>query len=271
VILPARWTTPSGTTGRLLECPVLRKFLLLAISFALIQLSAAQQQPPPVKLNVLNVCSPSPEEQQEIASALARVPKQPSFSEDFEIDRGRSILDQAPDFLQAGQNAQMSSDSGTADWVRVRREFSGQAFFSAVQYSFSRDAKNMVETLVFHVRDPKDLSQIAIEDSASAVTTATAMLTADTPAGRIKLERFGKPSVVLARCTASEDHPAPDQRAYEPLFQSATAVVTSYRNILSARKAVPEELSRIGVSGLRKSKSAPKSAAQEAAPQKKSQ
>jgi len=255
----------SSNRDALLKCPVLRTVLLFAISLGLTQLSAAQQQPQ-VKLNVLNVCSPSAEDQQDMASALARIPKQPSFSEDFEIDRGRSILDQAPDFLQAGQNAQMSSDSGTADWVRVRREFPGQAFFSTVQYSFSRDAKNMVETLVFHVRDPKDLSQVAIEDSASAVTTAAAMLTAATPASRIKLERYGKPSIVLARCTASEDHPAPDQHVYEPLFQSATAVINNYRNILGARKSVPEELSRIGGTG--KTRSAPKPAT---APQNKPQ
>ena len=121
---------------------------------------------------MLNVCSPSPEEQQEIASALARIPKQPLFSPDFEVDRGRSTLDQSPDFLKAGASAQFSSDPGTADWVRVRREFSVQALFSTVQYSFSQDPKNMVETLIFHVRDPKDLMQVAIEDSASAVTTA---------------------------------------------------------------------------------------------------
>ena len=141
---------------------------------------------------MLNVCSPSPEEQQEIASALARIPKQPLFSPDFEVDRGRSTLDQSPDFLKAGVSAQFSSDSGTADWVRIRREFSVQALFSTVQYSFSRDPKNMVETLIFHVRDPKDLMQVAIEDNASAVTTPATMLSTSTPASRIKLERFGK-------------------------------------------------------------------------------
>ncbi|MGA8150716.1 MAG: hypothetical protein WB952_07185 [Terriglobales bacterium] len=250
---------------------MLRKVLLFAITPGLALFSVAQQPQPQVKLNVLNVCSPSPQEQQEIASALERVPRQPSFSKDFEIDRGRSILDETPDFLQPGQNAQMSSDSGTADWVRIRREFPGQAFFSTVQYSFSRDPRNMVETLVFHVRDPKDLSQIAIEDSASAVTTAAAMLIAETPAGRIKLERFGQTSIVLARCAASEDHPAPDQRVYEPLFQKATAIVASYRSILGARKAVPEELSRIRVSGVGKTRLPSKPAAQEAAPQNKSQ
>ena len=96
----------------------------------------------------------------------------------------------------------MSSDPGVANWVRIRREFSVQALFSTVQYSFSVDPKNMVETLVFRVRDPKDLMQVSIEDSASAVTTPATMLTSSTPASRIKLERFGKSSVVLARCSA---------------------------------------------------------------------
>ena len=150
---------------------------------------------------MLNVCSPSPAEQQEIASALARVPKQPLFGADFEIDRGRSSLDVSPGFLQPGSGSQMSSDPGVANWVRIRREFSVQALFSTVQYSFSTDPKNMVETLVFRVRDPKDLMQVSIEDSASNVTSPATMLSTSTPASRIKLERFGKSSVVLARCS----------------------------------------------------------------------
>ena len=210
-------------------------------------LAAAQQSPPPqVKVNVLNVCSPSPGEQQEIASALARVPRQPLFGMDFEIDRGRSSLEVGPGFLQPGSGSQMSSDPGTADWVRIRREFSVQALFSTAQYSFSVDPKNMVETLVFRVREPKDLMQVSIEDSASAVTTPATMLTSSTPASRIKLERFGKSSVVLARCAASEAGPAPDQSAYEPLFQSASAILSNYRGLLGARTTVPEELARIG-------------------------
>ena len=210
-------------------------------------LAAAQQSPPPqVKVNVLNVCSPSPGEQQEIASALARVPRQPLFGMDFEIDRGRSSLEVGPGFLQPGSGSQMSSDPGTADWVRIRREFSVQALFSTAQYSFSVDPKNMVETLVFRVREPKDLMQVSIEDSASAVTTPATMLTSSTPASRIKLERFGKSSVVLARCAASEAGPAPDQSAYEPLFQSASAILSHYRGLLGARTTVPEELARIG-------------------------
>jgi hypothetical protein len=227
----------------------------------MVRLAGAQQpSQPQVKVNMLNVCAPSPEDRQEIASALARIPKQPLFSPDFEVDRGRSTLEERPDFLKAGASAQFSSDSGTAEWVRIRREFSVQALFSTVQYSFSHDPKNMVETLIFHVRDPKDLMQVAIEDNASSVTTAATMLSTSTPAGRIKLERFGKSSVVLARCPATEGSPPPDQSAYEPLFQSATAIVTNYRNLLAARNTVPAELARVSTVEATKNKPPAKAA-----------
>jgi hypothetical protein len=238
-----------------------RNILIILVGISLAQLASAQQPAQPqVKVNMLNVCSPSPEEQQEIASALARIPKQPLFSPDFEVDRGRSTLEERPDFLKAGASAQFSSDSGTAEWVRIRREFSVQALFSTVQYSFSHDPKNMVETLIFHVRDPKDLMQVAIEDNASSVTTPETMLSTSTPAGRIKLERFGKSSVVLARCPGTEGSPPPDQSAYEPLFQSATAIVTNYRNLLAARNTVPAELVRVSTVEATRAKPPAKSA-----------
>jgi hypothetical protein len=238
---------------------VLRTILIVMMCLGLGSLATAQQSShPQVKVNVLNVCSPSAGEQQEIASALARVPKQPLFGLDFEIDRGRSSLDVGPGFLQPGSGGQMSSDPGSASWVRIRREFSVQALFSTVQYSFSIDPKNMVETLVFRVRDPKELMQVSIEDSASAVTTPATMLTSGTPASRIKLERFGKSSIVLARCLASEASPAPDQSAYQPLFQSASAILANYRGLLGARTTVTEELERIGGAADSKPK-APKS------------
>lgn len=208
--------------------------------------SPAQEQAP-VKLNVLNVCSPSPEERQEIASALSRIPQKAAFSQDFEVDRGRSIPDQSPNLLVSGQNAQLASDAGPAEWVRIRREFPASSPFSTVQYSFSRDDKSMVETLVFRVRDPKDVMQIAVEDSVSAVTTPASMLATDTPSSRIKLERFGKSSIVLARCSGSEAGSAPDQSAYEPLFHSASAIAAKYRGFLGVRRTVPEELSRVAM------------------------
>jgi hypothetical protein len=227
-----------------------RKRLTIILSLALAQFAAAQQQPQPqVKLNMLNVCAPSAEDQQQIASALQRIPLTTSFTQDFEIDRGRSLLDQGADLLKLGQlaqNTQMSSDLGTSDWVRIRREFPAQATFATVQYSFSQDSKSLVETLVFRVRDPKDLLLVAIEDSASAVTSAANMLKTDTPATRIKLERFGKSSVVLARCPGTEGGPPPDQSAYEPLFRSASAIAANYRDLLGVRHTVPEELARVG-------------------------
>jgi hypothetical protein len=227
----------------------------------LLSLAAAQQpsQPPPkVKVNVLNVCSPSPDEQKEIATALAHVPRQPLFSRDFEVDRGRSSLETPPGFLQSASNVHVSSDSDTAAWVRIRREFAVQALFSTVQYSFSVDSKNMMETLVLHVREPKDLMELSIEDSASAVTAPAAMLSTSTPVTHIKLERFGKPSVVLARCPASASGPPPDQSAYEPLFARATAIVAHYRHLLDARRMVPEELRRISAEEAGKAKPASK-------------
>jgi len=134
-----------------------------------------------------------------------------------------------------------------ADWVRVRREFPDATLFSNVQYSFSVDATNMVETLVLRVRDQKDLLQVAIEDSASAVASATAMLSTSTPVSRVKLERFGKASVVLARCSGAEGNPTTDQSAYGPIFQAASSIMERYRDALGARKMVPQELARLGV------------------------
>ena len=225
---------------------MLRNILYLATALALIVPAFAQQpSQPQVKVNVLNVCSPSADEQREISAALAKIPRQPLFSPDFEVARGRSSLDQDAAVMKAIKGAQVG-EAGIADWVRIRREFSVQATFSTVQYSFSTDPKNMVETVVFRVRDPKDLMQLSIEDSASAVTNPATMLGASTPASRIKLERFGKSSVVLARCTASEGGgPAPDQSAFESLFRSASEVIANYRTLLGARRTVPDELARL--------------------------
>lgn len=252
---------------------VLRKFSFLITALALVcagALSARQQ--PQVKVNVLNVCSPSAEEQKEISSALSRVPKQPLFSQDFEVARGRSSLAESPGFLQAGHSAQLSDEPSIANWVRLRRELSMPALFSTVQYSFSNDGKSMIETLVLHVRDPKDLVQLSIEDSASAVTSPAAMLGASSPASRIKLERFGKASVVLARCTGTEGAPALDQSAYEPFFASASSILTNYRALLNAKRTVPDELARVAAAAAKPpAKGAPGKLRHAAAPKSGSQ
>ena len=207
--------------------------------------ASAQSSQPQVKVNMLNVCTPSAEEQKEIAAALDRIPKAPLFGADFEVSRGRSTLSDMPNLLQPGASTHFADEKSVASYVRIRREFSVQALFSSVQYSFSNDGQNMVETLVLHVRDPKDLIQVSLEDSASAVTSSEAMLTSNTPASRVRLERFGKSSIALARCLATEGGPPPDQSAYEPLFRNASGVLANYRALLGVKKIVPEELANI--------------------------
>jgi hypothetical protein len=71
------------------------------------------------------------------------------------------------------------------------------------------------------------------------------MLSVNTPASRVRLERFGKSSVALARCLGVEGGPVPDQTAYEPLFRSASEVLANYRGLLGVKKTVPEELAKI--------------------------
>lgn len=228
--------------------PVPRKIFVLALAIGTACACAAQttsSQQPQVKVNVLNVCTPSPDEQKEIAGALAGIPKKPSLSVDFEVDRGRSVLDPNANPLALATSAPVPAEAtAVADFVRIRHDLNGGAY-STVQYSFSRDSHQMVETLVFRVRDPKEILQVSIEDSASSVASAAAMLGATTPVGRIKLERFGKSSVVLARCSASAQGSAPDQSAYEPQFSAASALMSAYRDLLGARRLVPEELSRL--------------------------
>lgn len=218
----------------------LRRFSTKALSLVAAIATACLAQQPPVKVNVLNVCAPSGEEQKELSSALAKLPVKPLFSKDYEVARGHSTLDQNTPI--PGMQPLPPGTVSAADWVRVRREFPESNMFSNVQYSFSVDAKNMVETLVLGVRDPKDILQISIEDSASTVTSATMMLAAATPVSRVKLERFGKSSVVLARCSGGEGSPATDQTAYEPIFKAASVAMDRYRDLLGVRKMVPQEL-----------------------------
>src|ERR1017187_4988379 len=210
---------------------------------AFAQQPPANVQPPPVKVNVINVCAPSAEEQKELSAALNKVPGKPAFSKDYEVARGHSTLDQSAPI--PGMPPLPAGAVSAADWVRVRREFPDATLFSNVQYSFSVDSTNMVETLVLRVRDPKDLMQVSIEDSASSAASAAAMLSASTPVSRVRLERFGKSSVALARCSGAEGNPATDQSAYEPIFRTASSIMERYRDALGARKMVPHELAHL--------------------------
>lgn len=227
----------------------------MLITFA----SVVWSQQPPVKVNVINVCTPSPDDQKELSAALAKVPAKPAFAKDFEIARGRTTLDpNTPIPGMPAMTPEAAEAASASDWVRVRREFPSSAPFANVQYSFSVDPVNLVETLVLRVRDPKDLMEVSIEDSASAVTSPAVMLAENTPVSRIKLERFGKSSVVLSRCAPVEGKPAPDQTKYEPIFHAATEILNRYRDAMGVRKMVPQELARLRMAAPTKGSANPK-------------
>ena len=202
----------------------------LLLSLLLASVAGAQQAPPSeikkdgmqVQIHVMNVCTPSDEEKQGISTALGRIPLHPRFAPDFEVSRGRSTFPDAP----------------ISTWARIRREFAPDSPFSNVQYSMSTDEKALIETLVFRLRDPKDVLAVTIEDRMSAVTTPAAALANDTPPTRVKIERFGKNSLGLSRCEQA------DQAAYAPLFTTAGQILAGYRKLLAVRSTVPGELAR---------------------------
>ena len=212
----------------------LKPFVLLILCV----LSAPAQEPPKhgdmqVRVNYMNVCSPSDKDKQEIVSALERIPTAPHFGPEFEIARGRSAAPDAP----------------IASWVRVRREFPSEIPLTNAQYSVSLNSDDITETVVFRWRDPKEVLQVAIEDSVSNVASPVTVIATETPASRIRIERFGRPSLGLSRC------PQADQTAYESVFAAASRVMTRYRAALGVRESVPPELARLGMGSSQPSKS----------------
>ncbi len=206
----------------------LKAVLILIASAA--GVAQAQQQPAnsgdvQVRINYMNVCTPGDADKQQIISALERIPAAPRFGPEFEVARGRSAAPDAP----------------IASWVRVRREFPGDVPLTNAQYSVSLDSKGIIETVVFRWREPKDVMQVSIEDSVTAGANPAVVLASDTPATRIRVERFGKPSLGLARCAQA------DQSAFETVFAAATRVMSRYRTALGVRESVPPELARLGL------------------------
>ena len=198
----------------------------------------AEGQQPKVKVNYLNVCSPSEVDQKELAASLAMIPIQPHFATDFEVARGRSTMQDEPSAVNAQTVAAKASVS---DWVRIRHEFPPAAAFMNAQYSFSVDATGMTETLVLRTRDASKsgVLQISMQDSVTAGTPAQVLAT-DTPVDRIRVERSGKPSVVLARCAGAP------QTQYESLFRTGSRVMANYRAALHVDQTVPADLARLG-------------------------
>jgi hypothetical protein len=197
---------------------------VLAIFFALLAPSLAQQTGPPIKINILNVCAPSTADQKDIAAALERIPRQPRFAADFEVARGHTTLNHK-----------------ASDWVRIRRDMAPGGPFTAAQFVYTREGQTSRETSVFFSGETKGVTQIAIEDSVTSPVQPAVLLTSNTPASRISLERANKPHIVLARC------PDADQSAMEPLFQAASQVIEIYRGASGAREIVPAEVDRLSL------------------------
>ena len=160
-----------------------------------------------------------------IKGALSKVPAKPSFSKDFEISRGHTTVQDGPE----------------AKFVRLRRDFPPESPLLTAQYSMSTDEKSLVELLVLRLRDPKEFHEIALEDRVSAnAASPTAVLAVDTPAARVRIERIGKSSVVLARCEGA------DQSLNDAIFQQATEIMAKYRGALGLRSAFRSDISWLG-------------------------
>lgn len=249
--------------------PLILIHLLLGSAVLFGQTPAPQTQPqipsapgqPQVKVNYLNVCSPSEEEQKEIQSALSRIPKEPKFAQDFEISRGRSTMSEQANIMQAMPAPSEEKGSPISDWVRIRHEFGAMSAFANAQYSFTTDEQGAIENLVLRLRDPKELVEVSLSDAVTSTKSAKEILATDTPVDRIRLERFGKSSVVLARC------PQGDQSKYNYLFDTATSILSTYRGAMHVRTTVPTDMARLG--GPAEKKPVTKAAAKPAAPQKK--
>lgn len=191
---------------------------------------------PKIQVNFLNTCRPPQADLDEMSRALARVTERPRFSADFEISRGITTLSEAE-----AQAAGVSQGNGTipSAWVRIRREFPEKATLTDVQYSLSVDGGEASEVLALHLRDSREVLQILISDSVTG--SAAQVVHSDTPPDRVRIERFGKASIVLARCGAM------DQSAYEPIFRTADAILQTYRTAMAVKKVVPAELARLPV------------------------
>jgi hypothetical protein len=176
-----------------------------------------------MRVNVVNVCTPTDSEKKELENALARVPERPVFSPDFEVARGRT-----------------TDKKVTSDWVRLRRELASDPSYGSVQFSLTISGPHIEEVLVLHAKAtrPGEPLQISLEEEVTTGKAADA-LSAGTPPDRIRLERFGKPSLILARCSQA------DQQAYEPLFRIATERFSVFRAALDVHSTVSAELARL--------------------------
>jgi hypothetical protein len=223
--------------------------------------SQGEKGKPQVKINYINVCAPSEDERKEMAAALARIPLAAPFSADFEVSRGHTT--QTPEsmaFAKAALPGAVEQAAGAeSSWVRIRRDFASTPFATA-QYSISFDPKSVTETFVFRMREFKkdEIVQVALEDSISAASDPVVVAQSETPIDHVKVERFGKSSLGLRRCSEG------DQSTLEPLFKSANDIARHYRSAFRVRETVPADLRRVGAGAAAPKSKAPRPTAKPA-------
>ena len=214
--------------------------LLIGVTMSLGAVAWAQEPPSAsggtpktkIQVNFLNPCHPAAADAEEMGRALARLKERPRFSSDFEISRGVTTLTEAE-----ARAAGVSSGSGPSSWVRIRHEFPEKAPLSDAQYTLSIEGAGAGESLALHLRDSREVLQVLISDAVTG--SAAQAVQVNTPPERIRVERFGKSSIVLARCAGI------DQSAYEPVFQAAGDILEKYRAAMGIKSIVPAELVRL--------------------------
>ena len=219
---------------RTLAIPVALGTLLAASSRLQDVPSPTAAPQPKIQVNFLNTCRPAASDLEEMRKALTRVKERPSFVADFEISRGLTTLSEA-EARAAG--APPGSGTTPSTWVRIRREFPEKAVLTDAQYSLSVEGEAISEVLALHLRDSREVLQILISDSVTGAPSQVVKL--DTPPDRIRIERFGKPSIVLARCGAV------DQSSYGPLFATGREILQQYRVAMAVKTVVPAELAHL--------------------------
>ena len=196
--------------------------------------SATSAGQPKIQVNFLNTCRPPQGDLDEMGRALAQVKERPRFSADFEVSRGVTTLTEAE---ARAVGAAEGSAAGPSSWVRIRKEFPEKAVLTDAQYSLSVEGDSASEALALHLRDSREVLQILISDMVRG--SAEQVVRAATPPDRIRIERFGKASIVLARCGSV------DQSAYEPLFTAAGGILEQYRMAMAVKTVVPAELAHL--------------------------
>lgn len=189
---------------------------------------------PKIQVNFMNPCHPAAGDLEAMGRALALVKERPRFAADFEISRGVTTLSEA-EARAAG--APEGSSAVPSSWVRIRKEFPEKALLTDAQYSLSVEGDSASEALALHLRDSREVLQILISDTVSG--SAAQVVKSETAPDRIRIERFGKASIVLARCGAV------DQSAYEPLFLAAGGILEQYRAAMAVKTVVPAELAHL--------------------------